>query len=194
MSNNKKNTKKDTPPPGLSTDENNEQNTTESQTDNSATPTTLANPDPNNFAVKHPLQNKWTMWWDSSMKKLNQHNWSTNVRPLLEFDTVEDFWRLYNNIVTASSLAPGSNYHLFKSGVKPEWEDPQNEKGGKWVINFPTGSRKKSPRDLDECWLNTLLVCIGEGFGDYENEVCGVVISIRKAGDRLALWTRNAEN
>eukprot|EP01088_Endostelium_zonatum_P017219 TRINITY_DN4976_c0_g1_i1.p1 TRINITY_DN4976_c0_g1~~TRINITY_DN4976_c0_g1_i1.p1 ORF type:complete len:231 (+),score=52.19 TRINITY_DN4976_c0_g1_i1:220-912(+) len=148
----------------------------------------LAQPDPNNFSVKHPLQNKWTMWWDSRVHKTNQDNWSNNLKPLLEFDTVEDFWRLYNNILPATELTPGSNYHLFKTGIRPEWEDHANEKGGKWVINF------RGRATVDECWLNTLLLCIGEGFGEHEDEICGVVISLRRGGDRLALWTRNAEN
>lgn len=154
---------------------------------NPKTDDSLSHPDPNNFSVKHPLQNKWTMWWDSSVKKSNQSNWSNNLKPLLDFDTVEDFWSLYNNIKTASQLPHGSNYHLFKYGVKPEWEDKANENGGKWMISY----HPKSKLNIDDFWLNTLLVCIGEGFGDYEDEICGVVISLRKSGDRIALWTKH---
>jgi len=166
----------------------NEEEEVESQNEGSKSDDSLAQPDPNNFSVKHPLQNKWTMWWDSRVQKTNKDNWSNNLKPLLEFDTVEDFWRLYNNIVPATELAAGSNYHLFKSGIRPEWEDKANEKGGKWVVNF------RGRATVDESWLNTLLLCIGEGFGDHEDEICGVVISLRRGGDRLALWTKNAEN
>jgi translation initiation factor 4E len=28
----------------------------------------------------------------------------------------------------------GTNLRLFKGGIKPMWEDPSNEKGGKWVF------------------------------------------------------------
>jgi len=145
--------------------------------------------DPNNFAVKHPLQNKWSMWWDKKDRKSTQDTWGDNLNKLVDFDTVEDFWRLYNNIVPASALSFGSNYHLFKYGVEPKWEDKANEKGGKWVINFTAkGARGK----VDDCWLNTVLACIGESFGEAENDICGAVISIRRGQDRLALWTRNA--
>ena len=24
--------------------------------------------------------------------------------------------------------------HLFKEGIKPTWEDPQNKSGGKWMV------------------------------------------------------------
>jgi hypothetical protein len=31
-------------------------------------------------------------------------------------------------------LPDGTNLRLFKYGIKPTWEDPANERGGKWVI------------------------------------------------------------
>lgn len=56
---------------------------------------------------------------------------------------------LYNNILTPTKLSIGSNYHLFKEGVRPMWEDPINAKGGKWIF---TNARSRKAR-LDECWL-----------------------------------------
>ena len=50
------------------------------------------------------------------------------------FDTVEDFWALYNHIQTPSGLNHGSDYYLFKEGIKPMWEDPQNVDGGRWLM------------------------------------------------------------
>jgi translation initiation factor 4E len=46
----------------------------------------------------------------------------------------------------------GSNYHLFKEGVQPMWEDPQNAKGGKWVTQVAKAKKK----ELDSYWLNTV--------------------------------------
>jgi hypothetical protein len=45
---------------------------------------------------------------------------------------VEDFWGIFNNIRPPSRLNAGSNYHLFKTGIKPEWEHDDNKNGGKW--------------------------------------------------------------
>jgi len=110
----------------------------------------------------------------------------------MTFDTVEDFWRLYNNIVPASQLTPGSDYHLFKEHIEPKWEDPANAVGGKWIIPIPTKARGEG---LDKLWLWTILACVGESFGDAHNEeVCGCVVSVRKSQDRIALWTKNATN
>jgi translation initiation factor 4E len=45
-----------------------------------------------NFNVKHPLQNKWTLWFDSQQKKATQQNWHDNLKKLITVETVEDFW------------------------------------------------------------------------------------------------------
>jgi translation initiation factor 4E len=144
--------------------------------------------DPTNFTIKHPLQNRWTLWYDNPRKKTSQDTWGNYLKKIVDVDTVEDFWRLYNNIVPASQLEHGSNYHLFKTGIEPKWEDPANGKGGQWTITLPPKMRK----DVDQLWLFTLLACIGETFGDEEDEICGCVVSLRKPGDRIAIWTRTA--
>lgn len=44
--------------------------------------------DPNNFSIKHPLQNRWTLWYDNPGKKTNTQNWSDNLKKVVTFDTV----------------------------------------------------------------------------------------------------------
>jgi len=147
---------------------------------------------PPEFATKHPLQNRWTLWYDNPAgKKTTAEKWAENLKQIITFDTVEDFWRIYNNIRPASKIALGSNYHLFKEGIEPKWEHEQNKRGGKWVI---TVSKGKNPKfDIDNAWLWTLLACIGENFQE-EDEVCGAVVSVRQRQDRVALWTKTATN
>jgi translation initiation factor 4E len=148
--------------------------------------------EPTNFLAKHPLQNRWTWWYDNPGKKTSQSSWGDHLKRIMTIDTVEDFWRLYNNIVKPSQLVAGSDYHLFKESIEPKWEDPANLKGGKWIVNIPN---KNGRENLDKLWLWLVLACIGESFNDNENnEVCGCVVSVRKAQDRIALWTRNSAN
>jgi len=142
------------------------------------------------FAQKHPLQRRWTMWYDNPGKRTSQSSWGDHLRKIVTIDTVEDFWGLYNNIVPASKLPAGANYHLFKEGVEPKWEDAENEKGGKWIITIPPKSRQLI---VDKLWLWTLLAVIGESFED-EAEVCGCVCSLRRAADKIALWTKSYAN
>lgn len=80
-----------------------------------------------------------------------------------------------------------SDYHLFKEGVRPEWEDPQNKHGGKWSYQF----KDKRSVDINELWLQTMMAAIGETLEDEDDdEVMGVVVNVRKAFFRIGVWTR----
>jgi translation initiation factor 4E len=49
--------------------------------------------DPINFNVKHPLQNKWTLWYDDAAgMKQNQLSWDENLKLIMTVDTIEDFF------------------------------------------------------------------------------------------------------
>lgn len=93
-----------------------------------------------------------------------------------------------NNITPTSELALKSDYHLFKKGVRPEWEDPQNKHGGKWAYAF---KKDKRSVPIDELWLHTMLAAIGETLEEDDDvEVMGVVVNVRKGFYRVGLWTR----
>ena len=85
-------------------------------------------------------------------------NWNDLLKEVVTFDSVEEFWGVYvslsihacnylqsshcsllpsstqNNITPTSELALKSDYHLFKKGIRPEWEDPQNKHGGRFSL------------------------------------------------------------
>lgn len=42
--------------------------------------------------------------------------------------------------------------------------------------------------------IHQLLAMIGEGFGEYSDEICGAVVNIRGKGDKLALWTKHCND
>jgi len=141
--------------------------------------------DPANFNVKHQLQHTWTLWFTKPPS--GKQDWNELLKEVISFNSVEEFWGIYNNITPACELAQKSDYHLFKQGVRPEWEDPQNKHGGRWSYTF------KGSKANDETWLNIMLAAIGEMLEDEsDNEVMGVVVNIRKAFWRVGLWTRTA--
>lgn len=143
---------------------------------------------PPEVSIKHPLQHRWTLWYDNPKKPSSAESWEENLKKIFTFDTVEDFWCLYNNVLTPTKLSVGSNYHLFKEGIRPMWEDPINAKGGKWIFTNPRSRKAR----LDECWLHVMLSLIGESLHD-EDDICGAVVSVRKPQDRIAIWTGNAD-
>ncbi|KAF0040077.1 hypothetical protein F2P81_008312 [Scophthalmus maximus] len=138
--------------------------------------------------IKHPLQNRWALWF---FKNDKSKTWQANLRLIAKFDTVEDFWALYNHIQLSSNLMSGCDYSLFKDGVEPMWEDDRNRRGGRWLITL---SKQQRRADLDRFWLETLLCLVGEAFDDHSDDVCGAVINVRAKGDKIAIWTTDYEN
>lgn len=163
--------------------------------------------DPENFNVKHPLFHNWTLWFDNpSAKGLSvktpggKDSWGEDLNKVVDFDSVEEFWGLYNNVIPPSALPQKANYYLFKEGIKPAWEDPANTNGGKWSIQLP---RDKSKAGIDRLWLYTMLAAIGETLESQTpadssdpnpDIVTGVIMSARSAFYRIAIWTRKAED
>ncbi|KAJ9542186.1 hypothetical protein OSB04_028692 [Centaurea solstitialis] len=113
--------------------------------------------------------------------------WGNNLRKVYTFDTVEEFWCLYDQVFKPSKLPGNADFHLFKDGIEPKWEDPECANGGKWTV---TSGRKAT---LETMWSETLMALIGEQF-DEADEICGVVASVRQRQDKLSLWTKNAAN
>ncbi|XP_033644221.1 eukaryotic translation initiation factor 4E-like [Asterias rubens] len=134
--------------------------------------------------IKHPLQNKWALWF---FKNDKTKSWADNLRVITAFDTVEDFWALFNHIQSASKLQSGCDYSLFKEGIKPMWEDDKNRKGGRWLLNLG----RVKPQDVDRYWLESLLFLIGESCDDEGELVNGGVINVRGKGNKISVWTGN---
>ncbi|KAH8295708.1 hypothetical protein KR018_005421 [Drosophila ironensis] len=135
---------------------------------------------------KHPLQNTWTLWY---LENDRSKSWEDMQNEITSFDTVEDFWSLYNHIKPPSEIKVGSDYSLFKKGIRPMWEDAANKQGGRWVITL----NKSCKSDLDNLWLDVLLCLIGEAF-DHSDQICGAVVNIRAKSNKISIWTANGNN
>jgi len=141
---------------------------------------------PAELLVKHPLQSRWVLWY---LKADRNKDWEDCLKQVTTFDTVEDFWALYNHIQVASGLNWGSDYYLFKEGIKPMWEDENNIKGGRWLVAVDKLKRNEL---LDHYWLELLMAIIGEQFEEHGEHICGAVVNVRQKGDKVSLWTRDA--
>ncbi|KAF8122880.1 translation initiation factor eIF4e [Boletus edulis] len=140
-------------------------------------------------APEHPLQYTWTIFHDTKAKAPYASTKSTGdegvpftavpesgdyeagLTVIGEFDTVESFCRYFNWLKSPSKLERNSNYHIFKSGIKPMWEDAANAQGGKWI----------------GCWAWLAMALVGEELEEGD-EICGAV------SDRIQLWTRTKDD
>lgn len=147
---------------------------------------TVITPDPEDHSIRHPLQCRWTLWYKGKQDAAG--GWG-NFKPVMSFDTVEDFWSLFNNIKPPSTLPVRWDFYLFKEGIRPEWEDKSNAGGGSWTIELDG----KMTAPLDKAWLYTCLAMIGEQFED-SDLICGVAVMKRQKRNRLQMWTKKASD
>lgn len=150
--------------------------------------TILSAEDPSLVDSKHPLNTSWTLWYTKPPSQDSNESWSDLLKPVITFSTVEEFWGVFNSIPSAQELPLKGDYHLFREGIKPEWEDEANANGGKWSYQF-----KNKNIDINNLWLRGLLSLIGETIQDDEDEVNGIVINNRAFAYRVLLWTKTTE-
>lgn len=113
------------------------------------------------------------------------HHRAARFVTLLHVFQVEHFWRIYDYLKRPKDLHY-TEYHLFKDGITPTWEDPQNKAGGKWMIRLKKGIASRY-------WEDIILAIIGEQF-DVGSEVCGAVLSVRSNEDIVSIWNKSADN
>lgn len=139
--------------------------------------------------VGTPIQNKYTFWCYRSATGAGKAkvDYIDATKPIGSFSTVEGFWQVYDHIVRPNDFKTSADYHLFKEGVKPTWEDPQNKQGGKWMV------RLKTKGLTSRYWEELVLAIVGEQF-DVGHEVCGAVVSVRHNEDIISVWNKNADH
>lgn len=72
---------------------------------------------------------------------------------------------MYHNIYSVEEIMPNTDYMLFKKGIRPEWEDPHNRTGGKWVVTLPI--EEDMEEEVGQAWLKALATIIS---GPVEDE------------------------
>ena len=131
--------------------------------------------------AEHALKYSWIVWYRPPTSKYSDYEKS--MVPLASLSTVEAFWSVYSHLKRPSSLPFVSDYHFFRKGIRPVWEDQENRKGGKWILRLKKGV-------ADRYWEDLLLAMIGDQFAEAGEEVCGAVLSVRSGEDVLSVWTR----
>jgi len=112
--------------------------------------------------------------------------YENSIKIIATIHSVEQFWRVYDYLMRPNDLPTTTDYHFFREGIKPTWEDASNAKGGKWIVRLKKGLASRY-------WEEVILALIGGQFtGIPDGEVCGAVISIRFSEDIVSIWNRTA--
>jgi translation initiation factor 4E len=129
-----------------------------------------------------PLRHPWIIYYRPPTSK--NSDYEKSIRPLCRITTAQEFWKVYSHLRRPSDLPTVSDYHFFKEGIRPVWEDEENRRGGKWTMRVKKGV-------ADRYWEGLLLAMVGDQFVEASDEVCGAVVSVRSGEDVFSLWTRN---
>jgi translation initiation factor 4E len=115
------------------------------------------------------------------------HPYENAIKVIATVSTVEGFWEAYNWMKRPADLptTATTDYHFFRAGIKPTWEDASNAKGGKWIVRLPKGLSSRY-------WEEVILALIGGQLGLPDGEVCGAVLSVRYSEDILGVWNKTA--
>ncbi|KAF9963737.1 Eukaryotic translation initiation factor 4E type 2 [Modicella reniformis] len=133
----------------------------------------------------HPLHFNWVFWFMHRSPGSKILNYESSMKKIATFGSVEDFWAVYSHLKRPHELPTVSDYHLFKQGVRPVWEDATNINGGKWIVRLKKGLASRY-------WENLIVAVVGDQF-DVGSEICGAVLSIRGGEDILSLWNQSAQ-
>jgi translation initiation factor 4E len=137
---------------------------------------------PLDFNAPWPLKYTWVIWYRPPTPKNSDYEKSTKA--LCRMCTVQEFWKIFVHLKRPSTLPTVSDYHFFKEGIRPVWEDDENKRGGKWIMRLKKGV-------ADRYWEELLMAMTGGEFMEATEEVCGFVLSVRSGEDVFSIWTKN---
>mmetsp|Transcript_24982 Transcript_24982/g.31457 ORF Transcript_24982/g.31457 Transcript_24982/m.31457 type:complete len:245 (+) Transcript_24982:106-840(+) len=125
---------------------------------------------------------------NSAQQSQPSNPYENSIKQIAKVSTVEEFWLIYNHLQRPNNLPTTTDYHFFRDGIKPTWEDPSNAKGGKWIVRLRKGLASRY-------WEEIVLGLVGCQFtGIPYNEVCGAVVSIRYSEDIVSVWNKTAHD
>ncbi|KAG5438791.1 hypothetical protein PCANB_002511 [Pneumocystis canis] len=135
----------------------------------------------------HILKYSFTFWYMNRSFGNKIKDYESSLRKIITFSSVEEFWSIYAYLKRPDMLPVISDFHLFKEGIKPIFEDPINQNGGKWTIRLRKGVAVRY-------WEQLVMAIVGDQFCNIGDELCGAVLSIRSSEDLISVWNKSSDN
>lgn len=114
------------------------------------------------------LEHRWVVW-EQHKKADKKVDYSDAMRKSATFGTCKEFWSCWNHIPQPSELLDNKKFvretndgqkniidslMIFREGVAPEWEDPQNANGGHFQLQLKP---QTGAGIIDELWNNIVV-------------------------------------
>ena len=95
---------------------------------------------------------------------------------------ITEFWDIFQHMKKPSQCPVGTDYHLFKRGIIPMWEDNNNKDGGKLSVLL---TWKYANLIWEEVAFN-----FSKGLLPYFENINGIVISMRSRFIVMSFWVK----
>ena len=118
---------------------------------------------------------------------MEKEKYESQVKKIAEFDTIDEFWAIFQHLRKPDSCRPGIEYFMFKEPIKPMWEDENNKNGGRFSIKLKHGYSTI-------IWEEMIFALIGNIFPkEIRDEINGIVITSKKEFNTLQIWFKTFE-
>jgi len=122
----------------------------------------------------------WFLYFKEQRMKQTE-NYEDNIKKIGVFSTAEEFWGYYQHIRRPEYLPKCCEFFLFKSNIRPMWEDPANKGGGRFVIHIRRVWANKAWEDIIIAFI------ISTQEHDHLN---GIVMNVRSWEVLLSVWVK----
>ena len=116
------------------------------------------------------------------MKGQQKMAFDTSNQKIVDFDTIEQFWKYQQHIIRPSRLSKGVQLLIFKKGIFPAWESDDNVGGGRFTVLIKKDFANK-------IWEDIILSFIGGECPETEN-LCGIRMNIKDQCVNFQIWTK----
>ena len=133
------------------------------------------------------LSNKFVFWYHINEISSDQE-YESQIKKLAEFDTLDDFWAIFQYLKKPDDCKQAIEFQLFKHPIKPMWEDENNKDGGRIALKL-----RKEFSNL--VWEELVFAFIGGYFAkEIKDEINGLVINCKKDFNTLQIWIKSFTN
>ena len=133
------------------------------------------------------LSDKYAFWYHINEISPDQE-YESQIKKLAEFDTLEDFWAIFQYLKKPDDCKQAIEFQLFKDPIKPMWEDENNKDGGRIALKL-----RKEFSNL--VWEELVFAFIGGYFTkEIKDEINGLVINCKKDFNTLQIWIKSYTN
>ena len=126
--------------------------------------------------------------YQNQKQVMEKEKYESQVKKIADFDTIDEFWSIFQHLRKPDSCHAGIEYFMFKEPIKPMWEDENNKNGGRFSIKLKHGY-------TTIIWEEMIFALIGGILPkEMKDEINGIVVTSRKDFNTLQIWFRNYDD